>query len=198
MKSDREGAKAGKDTPYPSWEDLKNEDREVAATRWLTIRDTSGAVVRKIPTSTGKGIVRANWDYRHAGPSSGRRRGGGGGPVAIPGKYTVEVSQMVDGEVTELIAKTEFEIEPLTFGDTTEIDRTAIRDFAQKVYKLANAVNAATELANEASERLEAIESLTKSSAEADPSLWKEIRGLQVRLMDVKEKFTGDPTRTSV
>lgn len=198
QKSDREAAKAGKDTPYPSWEDLKNEDREVAATRWLTIRDSAGAVVRKLPASTERGLQRVTWDYRHSGPSGGgrRRRGGGGGPVAIPGKYTVEVSQMVDGEVSELIAKSEFEIEPLTFGDTSEINRAAIRDFAKQVYKLANAVNAATELANEASERLEAIEGLTKSASEVDPNLWKEIRRLQVRLLDVQEKFSGDPTRT--
>ena len=116
--------------------------------------------------------------------------------MAIPGKYTVEVSQMVEGDVTELIAKTEFEIEPLTFGDTTEINRVAIRDFAKQVYKLANAVTAATELTNEAIERLEAIEGLTKSSAEADPSLWKEIRALQLRLIDLQQVFTGDPTRT--
>jgi photosystem II stability/assembly factor-like uncharacterized protein len=197
-KSDQEGAKAGKDTPYPSWDELKLEDREVPPSRWLTIRDASGAVVRKIPTSTDRGIVRTHWDYRHAGPNGGtrRRRAGGSGPVAIPGKYTVEVSQMLDGEVTELIAKTEFEIEPLTFGDTTEINRVAILDFAKKVYKLANAVNAATELTNEAIERLEAIEGLTKSSVEADPSMWKEIRALQLRLIDVQEIFAGDPTRT--
>jgi hypothetical protein len=197
-KSDQEGAKAGKDTPYPSWDELKLEDREVPPSRWLTIRDASGAVVRKIPTSTDRGIVRTHWDYRHAGPNSGtrRRRAGGSGPVAIPGKYTVEVSQMLDGEVTELIAKTEFEIEPLTFGDTTEINRVAILDFAKKVYKLANAVNAANELTNEAIERLEAIEGLTKSSVEADPSMWKEIRALQLRLIDVQEIFAGDPTRT--
>ena len=197
-KSDQEGAKAGKDTPYPSWDELKLEDREVPPSRWLTIRDASGAVVRKIPTSTDRGIVRTHWDYRHAGPNGGtrRRRAGGSGPVAIPGKYTVEVSQMLDGEVTELIAKTEFEIEPLTFGDTTEINRVAILDFAKKVYKLANAVNAATELTNEAIERLEAIEGLTKSSVEADPGMWKEIRALQLRLIDVQEIFAGDPTRT--
>jgi hypothetical protein len=197
-KSDQEGAKAGKDTPYPSWDELKLEDREVPPSRWLTIRDASGAVVRKIPTSTDRGIVRTHWDYRHAGPNGGtrRRRAGGSGPVAIPGKYTVEVSQMLDGEVTELIPKTEFEIEPLTFGDTTEINRVAILDFAKKVYKLANAVNAATELTNEAIERLEAIEGLTKSSVEADPSMWKEIRALQLRLIDVQEIFAGDPTRT--
>jgi photosystem II stability/assembly factor-like uncharacterized protein len=198
-KSDREGAKAGKDTPYPSWEELKNEDREVAGTRWLTIRDAAGVIVRKLPTSSGRGIVRATWDYRHAGSGGGGRRrrgGGGGGPVAVPGKYTVEVAQMVDGEVTELIAKTEFEIEPLTFGDTTEINRVAIRDFAKQVYKLANAVNAASEFASEASDRLDALEGLTKSASEVDLNLWKEIRALQVRLQDVQEKFTGDPTRT--
>jgi hypothetical protein len=103
---------------------------------------------------------------------------------------------MVDGEVSELIAKTEFEIEPLTFGDTTEINRVAIRDFAKQVHRLANAVSAATELTSEAMERLDAIEGLTRNSAEGDPSMWKEIRGLQVRLMDLQEKFAGDPTRT--
>ena len=198
-KSDREGAKAGKDTPYPSWDELKSEDREVAPSRWLTIRDATGAVVRKIPTSTDRGIVRAYWDYRHAGPSSGsrRRRAPGGGPLAVPGKYTVEVSQMMDGTVTELIPRTEFEIEPLTFGDTTEINRVAIRDFANQVYKLANAVNAATELTSEAIDRLEAIEGLTKTAAEADPSLWNEIRALQMRLIDIQQIFNGDPTRSS-
>lgn len=53
-----------------------------------------------------------------------------------------------------------------------------------------------TELTNEAIERLEAIEGLTKSSVEADPSMWKEIRALQLRLIDVQEIFAGDPTRT--
>jgi hypothetical protein len=195
-KKDRERSSAGKDAPYPSWEDLKAEDREVAPSRWLTIRDAAGAVVRKIPTSSDKGMVRTTWDYRHAGGGGGgRRRGGGAGPIAVPGKYTVEVSQMVDGNVTEVIPKTEFEIEPITFGDTTEISREAILEFSKQVLKLANAVSAATQQATEASEQLAAIEALTKSAAEVDPSLWKEIRALQVRLLDVQEKFSGDPTR---
>jgi photosystem II stability/assembly factor-like uncharacterized protein len=198
-KKDRERSSSGKDAPYPSWEDLKAEDREVAPSRWLTIRDAAGNVVRKLPGSTGKGMVRATWDFRHAGTAGGGRRrggGGGGGPIAVPGKYTVEVSQMVDGAVSEVIPKTEFEIEPLTFGDTTEINRQAIIEFSKQVLKLSNAVNAANQLSAEATEQLSAIEALTKSASEVDPALWNEIRALQVRLLDVQEKFSGDPTKT--
>jgi photosystem II stability/assembly factor-like uncharacterized protein len=195
-KRDRERSSAGKDAPYPSWADLKAEDREIGPSRWLTIRDAAGNVVRKIPTSTDKGLVRTTWDFRHAGSGGGgRRRSAGSGPIAAPGKYTVEISQMVEGNVTEVLPKVEFEIEPLTFGDTTEINRQAILDFSKQVLKLANAVNAATQQASEASEHLSAIEALTQSAAEVDPGLWKEIRALQVRLLDVQEKFSGDSTR---
>jgi hypothetical protein len=103
---------------------------------------------------------------------------------------------MVEGNVTEVLPKVEFEIEPLTFGDTTEINRQAILEFSKQVLKLANAVSAATQQASEASEHLAAIEALTKSAAEVDPALWKEIRALQLRLLNVQEKFSGDPTRT--
>jgi photosystem II stability/assembly factor-like uncharacterized protein len=196
-KKDRERSSAGKDAPYPSWEDLKAEDREVGPSRWLTIRDAAGNVVRKIPTSTDKGMVRTTWDFRHAGGTGGgRRRSAGAGPIAVPGKYTAEISQMVEGNVTEVLPKVEFEIEPLTFGDTTEINRQAILEFSKQVLKLANAVSAATQQASEASEHLAAIEALTKSAAEVDPALWKEIRALQLRLLNVQEKFSGDPTRT--
>jgi photosystem II stability/assembly factor-like uncharacterized protein len=197
VKKDRELSSAGKDVPYPSWEDLKAEDREVAPTRWLTIRDAAGNVVRKLPASTGKGLVRTQWDFRHAGAGGGgRRRGGGSGPIAVPGKYTVEISQMVEGNVTEVLPKTEFEIEPLTFGDTSEINRQSIIEFSKSVLRLSSAVNAAMQNASEASEQLDAIEALTSSSAEVDPSLWKDIRVLQLRLQNVLEKFNGDPTRT--
>lgn len=204
QEKDRKLHSAGKDVPYPSWEELKAEDREVAPSVWLTVRDSSGNVVRKLPASSSKGIQRMNWDFRHAafsagGGGGGRRRGGGGGgapgAVAVPGKYTVEVSQMVDGEITQLIPPTEFEIEPLGFGDLTEINRQEIKAFCEQVAQLANAVNAANQLATEATEQLAAVELLIQNSAQVDATLWKDIRGLQIRLLDIQEKFSGDPTR---
>ncbi len=191
QKRDSQLEAQGKDVRYPSWEDLKAEDREVAPQRWLTIRDSEGNVVRKMSTSTSKGLVRAHWDFRHASSSAF-----GGGPVAVPGKYTVEVSQRVEGEITEVIPATEFEIQPLNFDETAKPNREEILAFSRKVSKLANAVYAASELADDAREHLSAIERLTASSAEVDPSLWNDIRKLQLRLMDLDEKFSGDPTRS--
>ncbi|MEM7477284.1 MAG: glycosyl hydrolase [Planctomycetota bacterium] len=190
-KRDSAASRAGKDAPYPSWEELKSEDREVAPRRWITIRDSSGNVVRRLSTTSGKGLVRAYWDFRSAG------YGGGPGATAVPGTYTVEVKQMIDGEVSEVIAAEEFEIEPITFGDTTPINREAILQFSRDVARLADVVSAASAFAAEANDHLAAVERLTTNSNEVDPSMWKEIRVLQIRLLDLEEKFSGDPTKPS-
>lgn len=190
-KKDSQADAKNQDTSYPGWEDLKAEDREVAPKRWLTIRDLEGKVVRKIPTSSAKGMVRETWDFQYAGGATRR-----GGPVAVPGKYTVEISQRVEGEITEVIPPTEFEIAPIHFDTTSEPNRKAILEFSQRVGRLANAVSAARQLADDATSHLAAIEQLTASASEVDPSLWNDIRKLQIRLLDVQEKLSGDPTKT--
>jgi hypothetical protein len=188
---DAAAARTGRDAPYPSWEEFKAEDREVAPTRWLTIQNQSGETVRKLPVGTGKGMQRTTWDMSHAG--AGRR---GTGPAAVPGQYTVSLSQMVNGEVTEVIPATAFEIEPLGFNALEPIDRESVLAFSKEVSKLAQAVTAATALASQANDQLAAVEQLTKTASEVDPAIWKEIRDLQIRLLDIQEKFTGDPTRS--
>ena len=194
LEKNRGAKRAGKDTPYPSWEDFKAEDREVAPRVVMTIRDSEGNVVNRMSGSTSKGMHRTNWNLRHAGGGGGRR--GGGGPLAIPGTYTVDVAKIVDGETTELIAATEFEIEPMTFGETSETDREAIMAFAKEARDLALAINAATSVADDASEQLTAIRNVIRGSTTLDPAMENEVRALEVRLMDIREKFNGDPTKS--
>lgn len=181
---------AGKDVPYPAWDVFKAEDREVAPRRWLEIHSADGDLVRKISISNSKGMSRTQWDFRTA--IGGRR-----GAIAVPGTYTVSVWQMVDGEVSQILEPSEFEIEPLMFDETAEPDREAIVEFSREAAKLSNAVSAATTLIDDASNHLAAIERLTQSSIEVDASLWKDIRQLQIRLLDLREKFTGDRTRSA-
>jgi len=186
---DRKLASAGKDVPYPSWEDLKAEDREIAPSVWLTIRDAAGKVVRRLPGRTSKGLYRTQWNYQMAG------FGGRGGPVAVPGKYSVDVTKMVDGKITQLVKPVEFEIEPLSYVSSENVDRKAIVAFAEKIAKLSNAVNAASQVAAEASEKLTAFENLAKNSTTLEPTMLNDIRAINTDLMDVMEMFNGDPTK---
>ena len=59
-------AQQGKDVPYPSWEDLKAEDREEAATIVLTVRDAAGGLVRHLAAPGSQGIHRVTWDFRYS------------------------------------------------------------------------------------------------------------------------------------
>lgn len=187
---DRKASSSGRDVPYPSWEELKTEDREIGPKVTLTIRDSGGNVVRRMAGSTSKGIHRTQWDYSVDG--FGRR----GGPMATPGTYSVEVSQTVEGETTELIEATEFEIEPLNFDVDTEIDREAIIEFAKEAAKLSDTVSAATSVAQEVQAQLSSVKGVIERTPDLDPAMVNEVRELELRLMDLMEKFNGDPTKS--
>lgn len=186
---DKKASASGKDVFYPSWEELKAEDREIAPRVQLTIRDSSGDIVQRLNGSTSKGLHRTVWNLRYAGT------GRGGGPLAIPGTYTVEISKTVAGEVTELVAATEFEIEPLSFDETLEPDREAIMAFVKQAQQLSISIRSATSVANEAKDQLSAIKSAIGKSMEIDPAMENDVRDLELKLMDVMEKFDGDPTK---
>ena len=187
---DKKLAAAGKDVPYPSWEELKAEDREVAPVVWLTIRDKAGKAIRRISGSTSKGLHSVNWNFRQAGFGSGF------GAMAAPGTYTVEISQMVDGKITSLVKPVEFEIAPLGFDEQTPANQKAIIAFSTQVQKLSNAINAASQLANEAQTKLNSFETLAQSSTTLDPAILNEIRAIKKDLLDVLEAFNGDPTKS--
>jgi hypothetical protein len=116
--------------------------------------------------------------------------------MAIPGTYTVDVSKTVDGETTELIAAQEFEIEPLMYAETSEPDRESIMEFVKQAQDLSKAIRGATSVAGEVETQLEAIKSLVSRSPELDQSMLNDVRTLEIKLMDIMEKFNGDPTKS--
>ncbi len=67
QKRESDQGRRNQDSPYPSWEDLKAEDREESPMVLLTIRDSVGNVVRRLRGSTSSGIHRITWDFLHAG-----------------------------------------------------------------------------------------------------------------------------------
>ncbi|MEM7457751.1 MAG: glycosyl hydrolase [Planctomycetota bacterium] len=186
---DRRSARAGQDTPYPSWDELKEEDRELSPRVVLTIRDSDGEVVSRLNGSTSRGMHRTHWDMELDGF-------GFGGPLAPPGTYSVDIAQIVNDETTVLVEPVDFEIAPVSFGDTSDSDQEAIVEFAREAAAFARAVQGASEVLDATEEALDEIEDTIKSQPDLDQELLVTVHEMQSRLMDINEKFSGDPTRS--
>ncbi|MBM4089962.1 MAG: glycosyl hydrolase [Planctomycetes bacterium] len=192
---DRALAKDGKDVFYPSWEDLKAEDREEPPAVVLTVRDATGQVVRHLRGATSKGMHRITWNFRHTGFAPAPQSGDTDGPLAVPGKYTVSVATKVDGAMTELVGPTPFDVEPLGFSSLPEQDRQHVLEFQRKTGDLQRAVLGAYEVAQETARQLTFFKNVIATTPGVDPQWAAEARTLELRLKDLLERFTGDPTK---
>ena len=177
------------DVPYPSWEEFKAEDREVAPKVTLTIRDADGNVVDRIAGSTSKGLHQTTWGMSWS--NEGMRVA----PIALPGTYSVEISKTVDGKTETLVEAVEFEIAPLEVEGMEERDRESMMAFTNEARRVYTVIRAATTVSRETRDELASMRDMVEASLTADPELVNQIRELETKLQDIDEKFNGDPTR---
>ncbi|MCR9202543.1 MAG: hypothetical protein NXI04_28210 [Planctomycetaceae bacterium] len=191
--------RAGGDVGYPDWDVLKEEAREESPRRVLIIRDEDGEIVNTLSASTSKGMHRTTWDYRYAGmgaiSSSGRS---GRGPMALPGTYTVELANLLAGELTTLAEPVEFQVQPLGLDGVKNVDRSEILAFQKQTAKLQHAIMAAMQIATETSDRLDYVVAAADATPGIDPSVRKRAKALQRKMEDVMELFNGDRLRPSL
>lgn len=152
-------------------------------------------MVRNIEGSTSEGIHRETWNLRYPGFTPARAGNDGFGPMAVPGTYTVELSRRVDGVVERLVEPLPFTVQPLGMPTLAVGDRDAILAFQKQTGALQRAVMGASSAASDAAERIELIKDLVSRAPNAPPELRAEARALELRLMDLRETFGGDPTR---
>ena len=193
--AEKELAKEGEDVFYPTWEELKAEDREEEPAVMLTVRDQNGGVVRHLGGSTSKGVHRTTWDLRYPGFTPVNTRGDGNGPMAVPGTYTVELARRVDGVLETLTEPVPFQVVALGTPTIPIGHRDAILAFQKEVGELQRAVMGANAAAAAAADRLELMKLAVERYPGVDPALREQIRAFELRLMDLREAITGDPTK---
>ncbi len=197
----------GKDVFYPAWDALKIEDREESPTLILTIKNAAGQVVRRLGGPNTSGLHRVSWDLRWPGyrpVTEGRpARGGdddgpsqgGNGPLALPGNYTVSLEKREDQATTELVPPTPFVVEPLNFATLPPADRESILAFAKQTGELQRAALGTLEALNEGLSQVTYIKRIIERTPSLTLSLRNDARKLELKLMDLRERFTGDPTK---
>jgi photosystem II stability/assembly factor-like uncharacterized protein len=197
QRQDREQklARDSQDVLYPTWDALKDEDREEDPSVTLTVRDAAGNVVRRVEGSASSGMHRATWDFRYPGYTATSVSRAGRGPMAVPGRYSVSLEKWVDGVVTEIVPPTPFEVEPLGMPSLAPADRNAVLAFQRQTGELQRAVMGTNRAAEEAAERITGLKQVIEVWPNAEPALRTEARQLELRLMDLRERLTGDPTK---
>jgi photosystem II stability/assembly factor-like uncharacterized protein len=199
----------GKDVSYPDWDTLKAEDREEPPTLFLTVRNAAGRVVRRLSGPSSSGFHRVTWDLRWPGyrPVTGgetpRRgddddqffSGGRSGPLALPGRYTVSLEKRDEQGVAQLVAPTAFEVEPLNFATLSPPDREAIIAFAKQTGELQRAALGTVEALNDGLNQLAIIKRVIEQTPSLPLNLRQDARKLEIKLVDLRERFTVDPTK---
>jgi len=112
--------KEKQDITYPSFDELRAEDNELKSYMLFAIKDSKGELVRKYKTSISKGIHKIYWDYRYKGinpvstnTSKNNISSQGLGMPAMPGKYTLEMTKVINEQASDEVIKQDFEVRSL-------------------------------------------------------------------------------------
>jgi photosystem II stability/assembly factor-like uncharacterized protein len=193
----------GGNVVYPSWDELRAEDRESDPVVLLTVTDQEGNVVRRLSGPTTAGFHRVSWDLRFPAavpPDEGGRDEENlfdepdRGPLAAPGTYRVSLAQRVGGKLTPLGEPQTFQATPLGLSSLPAADLPTVNAFQQKTSRLQRAVVGAQELVNETGARIDAIQRALVETPRADDRLSDEADAIERRLQDLDVALSGDLT----
>jgi photosystem II stability/assembly factor-like uncharacterized protein len=179
MEAEKEKQKKGDDTLYPTWDDLRAEDREEDPTILLTVKDQDGGVVRRLTGPVTAGFSRVAWDLRFPQTEPTNLTPGDidpwdrlpAGPLAAPGRYTVTLAKRVRGVETPLGEPQTFEAVPLGASSLPPTDRKELLAFEEKTGRLQRAVLGATRAVGEAQTRIDHLKKALADAPAADPQL---------------------------
>jgi photosystem II stability/assembly factor-like uncharacterized protein len=203
---EKESVKKGEDVFYPTWDELRAEDREEEPALLLTVADADGNVVQRLTAPAKEGYQRVAWDLRYppSSPTSLKSAPDDDpwaekpiGPMAAPGTYRVSLAKRVLGKLTPLGETETFVTTPLGAASLPAPDRAAVLAFAEKTARLQRAALGAVETVKEAESRIEHLEKALLDAPKADPKLREEAVALEARLKDVSELLSGDETVAS-
>jgi photosystem II stability/assembly factor-like uncharacterized protein len=192
--------KEGKDVRYPTYEELKAEREEESSYLEFTIRDNAGSIIRKMKTGLKKGVNRIVWDGRLADyrPVSLRSSSGSifGNPStglrAMPGKYSVSLSQSINGEMKELVPPTNFNLEFLEGTTLPAADKKALADFQAEVGTLQGKFSAMGSQMRDVNNKLRHIRKAVYAMSTPTNDLTSDLKKMEDEMDSISTSMYGD------
>lgn len=204
-KKEKELFKNSEPIPTPTKEELDAEENETGPYLIFTIKDNSGAVVRKLFAKASKGIQRLNWDLRYTNVGPVRLKDnkynptkeGNSGMLAMPGKYTVEMAMFHNGDNTELAGPVGFTAKVLNNTTLPAEDRAALVSFQIDVSEIYRVVSTAGEYFDELEKKTAYIQQAIQQTNGTTLEMKTKARQASEDLKAVEFLFEGTPAKAS-
>ncbi len=195
---EKELIKDGKPVYYPSWNELRQEDREEKPYLLFIISDESGNVVRKLREDVKSGINRTTWDLRFASTNPVKEvtnKNESGTPV-MPGTYSVEMFMSVDGELTRLAGPQSFEARILQNTTLPAEDRAELVAFQKEFWEFNRAVEGTLNSTRDLKEKTDILIYAIKQTPNAPNSLIDDALRIKSETEDILQHLYRDETIT--
>lgn len=181
----------------PEWEVLDEEKNEIKPSVWLYIFDADGRVINRVKAKNNKGLQRVNWNLsttakRPIRKSSQKARDG---YLVAPGNYSAQLYKKVDGKVSSISKKVEFEVRPLYPNRGDYQNMIAFWDNLEKAQSDLQLVR--NEL-NKQKENIEILLNAYETADKMDTELYAEMVDMRKKLYQIDIEMNGSPSRSEV
>ncbi|HZV45263.1 MAG TPA: glycosyl hydrolase, partial [Saprospiraceae bacterium] len=207
-KEDDKLAKDGKDTPYPTYEQLAKERDEEKAMRYLLIKDQAGNLVRKYSIGAGQvGLQRISWDLRSMDKepvSSGDPsfynpfNSPTEGPLVAPGTYTASLAAWQNGIMTAIGNTEKIVVKSLDHHALPAKDAAATVQFKRKVENDLRVLTATSNAIGDALSELGQIRKTIAKMETPDEQWMSDIMRIENELKILNRQLSGDPLKVQL
>ena len=184
--------------PFPGWDQLRREAIEEEPKVMLLIRDDNGEPIRWIEGASGQGLHRVSWDLRLAPPNPINLTvpdfqppwvSDPEGPLVAPGKYSVTLYLMDNGELEAQGASEEFNVKPVFSSNANYQEMAA---FKKQTSELSRRTSSAARQLGEAGDKLRYIKAALTKTPNASENLFTQWNELNATLFSLRTVLMGD------
>ncbi len=198
-KTEKEVEKQSGNTPYPGWQALRSEKAEEDPAVVLTIRDSQGALVRKIEGPAKAGFHRVAWDLRYADSNPWTEKKQDNyivfpGPLAVPGDYTVSLATRTNGVLRDRGQQSAIHVKLLRQNALAKASPEEVVAFGQRLDDLTRQGSGAEAAMKGLLVELKAIkQTVMRSTTSGD--LRDRARAIELEVLDLQLQLSGDDAR---
>ena len=165
----------------------------------LTVRDSDGKIIRKLEGPATAGFHRVAWDLRYAesGPWTDKPQDNYivfSGPLAAPGNYTVSLATRANGVLEDTGLQSSIHVKPMRQNSLATVSPAEVVAFGTRLDNLMREGNGANSAMKALLAELTAIKKTLPRSG-ADSALRVQARALELEVMDLQLRLSGDEDR---